>query len=194
MKLINASLLLLVLLVSTSAIGKSSATTGDISRGAKLWSDVCGHCHNIRGANELRDDQWVTTIFHMRIRAGLTGQETRDVLAFLTASNNSSSSTVIQSKNISNSNISKVSGKAVYFNTCAACHGATGKGTVPGAPDFTSTSGPLAKNDKELIKNITVGFQSPGSLMAMPAKGGNPSLTSENIKSVLSFLRKTFSP
>ncbi|VAW75993.1 hypothetical protein MNBD_GAMMA12-2660 [hydrothermal vent metagenome] len=194
MKLINYSLLLLVLVMSTSVIGKTSATAGDRTRGAKLWSDVCGHCHNIRAADELRDDQWVTTAFHMRIRAGLTGQETRDVLAFLTSSNNSSTSNIFQSSsnNTRVASNTKVSGKAIYFNTCVACHGAKGKGTVPGAPDFTSTNGPLAKNDKELVKNITDGFQSPGSLMAMPAKGGNPALTREDIKAVLSFLRKTY--
>lgn len=60
---------------------------GDAVRGARAWSDNCMRCHNLRDAHELRDDQWVTTVFHMRVRGNLTGQETRDILTFLQSSN-----------------------------------------------------------------------------------------------------------
>lgn len=60
---------------------------GDMARGAKAWSENCMRCHNMRDASELRDDQWITAIFHMRVRGGLTGQETRDILTFLQNSN-----------------------------------------------------------------------------------------------------------
>ncbi len=62
-------------------------------------------------------------------------------------------------------------GKAVYAQTCIACHGANGKGTIPGVTDFTGEDSPLSKSAAELVKNISEGFQSPGSFMAMPAKG-----------------------
>ena len=57
------------------------------ARGAKSWSENCGQCHNIRDPKELRDDQWRAAVAHMRVRANLTGQEARDVLAFLQESN-----------------------------------------------------------------------------------------------------------
>ncbi len=60
---------------------------GDLARGAKSWAENCNRCHNIRSSVELRDDQWITTTFHMRVRGGLTGQETRDILTFLRATN-----------------------------------------------------------------------------------------------------------
>jgi len=60
---------------------------GDFVKGAKAWANNCTRCHNLRDAKELRDDQWITTTFHMRVRAGLTGQETRDILTFLQQSN-----------------------------------------------------------------------------------------------------------
>ena len=41
----------------------------------------------MRSPTDLRDDQWITTVFHMRVRAGLTGQEARDILTFLQGSN-----------------------------------------------------------------------------------------------------------
>ena len=83
-------------------------------------------------------------------------------------------------------------GKAVYSQTCIACHGADGKGTIPGVSDLTRAQGALAKSDAALIKNITDGFQSPGAALAMPAKGGNPALTEADIKAVLVYLRSAF--
>jgi len=83
-------------------------------------------------------------------------------------------------------------GKVVYSQTCIACHGANGKGAIPGVADFTKVDGSLNKTDVELLKNITDGFQSPGSFMAMPPKGGNPGLTEDDIKAVLAYLRTTF--
>jgi len=60
---------------------------GDFARGAMEWVENCGRCHNVRDPKELRDDQWISTVYHMRIRAGLTGQQTRDILTFLQESN-----------------------------------------------------------------------------------------------------------
>ena len=83
-------------------------------------------------------------------------------------------------------------GNAVYSQTCVACHGADGKGAIPGVADLTKADGALAKSDDELIKSITDGFQSPGAALAMPAKGGNPSLSESDIKAVLAYLRSAF--
>ncbi len=83
-------------------------------------------------------------------------------------------------------------GKAIYSQTCIACHGANGKGTIPGVTDFTAKDSPLSKSDVELFKNVSEGFQSPGSFMAMPPKGGNPTLTEADVRAVLSYLRAEF--
>ena len=66
---------------------KSSKTEGDFIKGALAWANNCTRCHNPRDARELRDDQWVVVVSHMRVRAGLTGQEARDILKFLQESN-----------------------------------------------------------------------------------------------------------
>jgi len=83
-------------------------------------------------------------------------------------------------------------GKTVYQGTCIACHGPDGKGVLPGVPDFTAPNSPLGQSDALLKKRITEGYQAPDSPMAMPPKGGNPSLTDEQISEVLGFMRKTF--
>lgn len=179
--------------VSIQTVAADRAKLGDPGKGAKVWSENCGRCHNIRDARELRDDQWVTTAFHMRIRAGLTGQETRDVLAFLISTNNAARKNVIPPATVAaGAGNPTLSGKKVYQQTCVACHGANGKGTLPGAPDFTRAKGPLGKSDSVLIKNITQGFQSPGSPMAMPAKGGKSDLTASDIRAVLAYIRNQF--
>jgi len=85
-------------------------------------------------------------------------------------------------------------GKTVYQGTCIACHGPDGKGVLPGVPDFTAANSPLGQPDALLIKRITEGYQAPDSPMAMPPKGGNPSLTDEQIGDVLGYMRKTFKP
>ncbi len=83
-------------------------------------------------------------------------------------------------------------GRKVFHTTCVACHGEDGKGVVPGAPDFTNPKGPLAQSDQVLLNHMEYGYRSPGALMAMPPKGGNPSLTDQDFRDVLAYLRQHF--
>ncbi len=83
-------------------------------------------------------------------------------------------------------------GAAVFNGTCIACHGSDGAGNLPGVPDLTERSGLLAQDDAVLLKRMAEGFQSPGSLMAMPPRGGDPALTDADLKAVLKFMRKEF--
>ncbi len=69
------------------APGISQPDPMQFARGARTWADNCARCHNMRDPKELRDDQWRVVVSHMRVRGGLTGQEARDVLAFLQGSN-----------------------------------------------------------------------------------------------------------
>lgn len=192
-KIIKHSIIAMMfsLLLSMNVLAADYPVPGDFQKGAQTWADNCGRCHNIRGAKELRDDQWISTVFHMRVRAGLTGQEARDVLTFLQGSN-TVTTIVAKTAPVNKTPATALSGKTIYKQTCIACHGASGSGNLPGVPDLTSKSGPLSKNDSVLLQNITNGFQSPGSPMAMPPKGGNPGLTDADIKSVLKYLHNTF--
>lgn len=81
-------------------------------------------------------------------------------------------------------------GKKVYNETCIACHGADGKGEVPGAPDLTKKKGRLTKSDQTLSDHVKNGFRSPGSPMAMPRKGGNPDLNDQDIKDVIQYMHE----
>lgn len=86
------------------------------------------------------------------------------------------------------------SGKKVYSATCFVCHGKDGKGPLPGVPDMTGKKTRLLQNDAILLKHVTEGYQSKGSPMAMPAKGGNPNLTEADLKNVIAFMKASFLP
>lgn len=83
-------------------------------------------------------------------------------------------------------------GQTIFNETCVACHGANGKGVVPGTPDMTKAHGVLSLPESLLEQRVENGFQSSGSPMAMPARGGNPSLTDQDVKDVLAYMRQTF--
>jgi len=187
-----ASALLLICLASL-AVAADYPAAGDFAAGAKQWAEVCGRCHNVRDARDLRDDQWITTAFHMRIRAGLTGEETRNILTFLQESNSVTMAAAASPASVTDADSATArTGAEIYGETCVACHGTDGKGALPGVPAFGSTGGPLSKSDEVLHDHILRGFQTPGSSMAMPPKGGNGGLTDADISSVLQFLRNTF--
>ncbi|NIR43464.1 MAG: cytochrome c [Gammaproteobacteria bacterium] len=83
-------------------------------------------------------------------------------------------------------------GKRIYEQTCVACHGADGKGIVPGAPDLNKKNSGLSKPRPVLVEHVLEGFRSEGSPMAMPAGGGNPDLTEEEARAVVEYMLQRF--
>jgi mono/diheme cytochrome c family protein len=192
-----SSILLLTLSLPTLVLAAHAyIEAGDPVAGAKVWAANCSRCHNARDPADLRDDQWISTAFHMRVRAGLTGQQTRDVLTFMQDSNVPIvvEPLVFEGGPASQAaaSASSLSGADIYSQTCAACHGDNGKGTVPGAPNFTRTDGPMSQSDETLFKHIKLGFKSSGSPMAMPPKGGNMRLTDDDIRTVVAYIRDSY--
>jgi mono/diheme cytochrome c family protein len=58
-----------------------------MAEGARQYGATCGRCHNPRSPVERSDRDWVVIANHMRARAGLTGEQVSDILAFLQANN-----------------------------------------------------------------------------------------------------------
>lgn len=172
------------------------AEPGDPAEGAKTWADNCVRCHMMRDPSEFRDDLWRPIMAHMRLRAGLTGAQTRNVLEFMRASNYTAPVVVKTAATTpvpaGGEPVDSGRGEAVYSQTCVACHGADGKGAIPGVPDFTAAEGPLAKPDDVLLEHIIGGFKRPESVMMMPARGGNPALTDAELEASLHYMRETF--
>lgn len=87
MKYFIIILLLVFSGLSVLADEEKAVPPPDFANGAKVWAKTCARCHNMRPASDYRDDLWRPVIYHMRVRANLTGQETRDILKFLQESN-----------------------------------------------------------------------------------------------------------
>jgi hypothetical protein len=51
--------------------------------GAELWAANCQRCHNMQSPARFSDAQWGVITHHMRLRADLTGEETRAITEFL---------------------------------------------------------------------------------------------------------------
>lgn len=167
------------------------------ARGAQAWADTCARCHNLRDPKELSDMQWRAVMLHMRIRADLTGPQTRDILGFLQGSNDPVAATFapVVAASVSTTALagSGPEPAALFNQTCVACHGANGKGALPGVPDLTSAQGPLArKTDAQLAASILNGLQTPGAALAMPAQGGNPAVTAGDAAALVRYLRQQF--
>ena len=67
---------------NTSSTAASSDSYMGLS-GEELWSNNCLRCHNIRPPTMYSDAQWDVIVHHMRLRANITGQEQRAIVAFL---------------------------------------------------------------------------------------------------------------
>ncbi|MFC3873642.1 c-type cytochrome [Neisseria musculi] len=84
--------------------------------------------------------------------------------------------------------VSAADGQKVFDTSCAACHGATS--AIPNAPKITKNDewAPRIKQGKEILfKHAIEGFTGPsGSLM--PAKGGNASLTDDEVKAAVTYM------
>ena len=71
----------------TAAAGDSAASTQKKAAagfaGPQLWAQNCGRCHNIRSPSSYSDAQWEVVLLHMRVRANLTAEEHKEILAFM---------------------------------------------------------------------------------------------------------------
>ena len=76
-------------------------------------------------------------------------------------------------------------GTTIFGNLCTTCH----TNAATGAPVITDKGAwapRIAQGLDTLVKHATEGFQ--GSKGLMPAKGGNPSLTNEQVKATVEWM------
>jgi cytochrome c5 len=75
-------------------------------------------------------------------------------------------------------------GEAVYTKSCKMCH-STGMGGAPKAGDADAWAARIAKGRDVLYENAINGFNDKGM---MPARGGNSSLTDEEVKAAVDYM------
>lgn len=76
----------------------------------------------------------------------------------------------------------------IYNNVCSACH-TTGAGGAP-APNATAWAPRLAKGAETLLKHAIEGYT--GEAGVMPAKGGRPDLSDEQVKVTVEYMIKKY--
>lgn len=86
-----------------------------------------------------------------------------------------------------------VAGKELFVGTCSACHGPEGKGVVGLGKDMTTSEFIAGKTNDELVAFIKIGRDPSDPLnttgVAMPPKGGNPTLDEEDLFDIVAFIR-----
>lgn len=84
-------------------------------------------------------------------------------------------------------------GKEIFMNTCASCHGADARGMPGLGKDWTTSEFIASQTDEQLLEFIKKGRPAtdPANTTGvdMPPKGGNPSLTDEDLINVIAFMR-----
>lgn len=76
-------------------------------------------------------------------------------------------------------------GKTIFGNLCHACH-ETGAGGAPMLTDKAHWASRLAEGEETLVKHAIDGYT--GSSGMMPAKGGNPALSDEQVKATVDWM------
>ncbi|MDD9817479.1 MAG: c-type cytochrome [Gammaproteobacteria bacterium] len=78
-------------------------------------------------------------------------------------------------------------GMNIYNRLCLSCHG-TG---IPGSPqlgDREAWASRMARGIEVLYKNAINGYQGEGSIMPMPARGGDATLSDEEVKAAVDYI------
>lgn len=73
-------------------------------------------------------------------------------------------------------------GKKVYFELCLACHMAGMSSTAPKVGDRQEWAPRIAQGMDTLVEHSLLGFKT------MPAKGGNPELSDEEVKNAVAYM------
>ena len=98
------------------------------------------------------------------------------------ASNTAASSAITQ---VAATATAIIDGKKIYNGICVACHGA-GVAGAPRVGDKGAWAERIDKGATTLYANAINGVQ--GSSGVMPAKGGNPALSDDEIKAVVDYM------
>ena len=86
-----------------------------------------------------------------------------------------------------------VLGEAIYGTVCVACHGTDAGGIEGLGPALAGNEFVAVQSDDDLVGFLTVGRGTDDSAnttgVAMPPRGGNPSLTDDDLYDVVAYLR-----
>ncbi len=85
-------------------------------------------------------------------------------------------------------NLKLAAGKTLYESNCAACHD-SGSSGAPKLSNKEAWSGRMAEGKDVMLKKAIEGID--GKVGMMPPRGGNTSLTDEDVKTVILYMTST---
>jgi disulfide bond formation protein DsbB len=84
-------------------------------------------------------------------------------------------------------------GETIFASTCSACHGQDAKGLPNLGKDLTTSDYVRDNDDETLLELLIIGRPTGHELnttgVDMPPKGGNPSLSEDDLMTVVAYLR-----
>ena len=148
--------------MSTTIPALANDQPEDFARGASLYSGNCNRCHNARGPGEYSDREWPLIITHMRVIAGLPGDQARSVEAFLRASNDPPAR-IAKTRAPS----PKSGEELIQSLGCRGCHRISGQGGSIGP----SLSGIFDRHEEAWIRNQILRPRAHNPRTVMPELG-----------------------
>jgi mono/diheme cytochrome c family protein len=92
----------------------------------------------------------------------------------------------------------KAHGQQIFTTTCATCHGTDGTGIKGLGKSIVASDFVKKASDDQLVDMLTKGRDAKDPLnstgVAMPPKGGNPSLTEKDLHDVVLYVRSLNHP
>lgn len=149
----------------------------DLSKGARVYSDNCGRCHNPRAPGEFTDQAWSVIVHHMHTRGYLTANDTAAVLAFLRASNGNA---VEMPPRKTRSSASVDAESLITRKGCKGCHIIKGEGGKIG-PSLDTV---FQRKDDAFIKAKLANPKVDNPKSIMPQMG----LTEREKEAILAYL------
>lgn len=105
----------------------------------------------------------------------------------------SSSSNTTSAPQVDSNALARAKGKVIFKKTCVACHGENGEGIEGLGKDWTTSDYIASSSDDELVAFLKVGRTADDPLnttgVLMPPKGGDPTLTEDDLYNVVAFMR-----
>ncbi len=82
---VGACVFALALVGSVAAADSGPIEKELFRKGARLWPQYCGQCHNARPGSEFNRLEWDTLMLHMRVAANLPAQDAEAIRVYLRA-------------------------------------------------------------------------------------------------------------
>ena len=99
----------------------------------------------------------------------------------------------VNSTQVNANALARAKGKVIFKKTCVACHGENGEGIEGLGKEWTTSEFIATSSDDELVEFLKVGrtIEDPVNTtgVAMPPKGGDPTLNEDDLYNVVAFMR-----